>query len=94
MMKPLFGTLHPRLRRPTQSGRSSAGALARHRPVIGQLATEHGSGLGKQRWVVEAAVNFHRFRRLRLRWGRDPDIRMPFLLLACSLMCSGRLAAL
>jgi transposase len=49
------------------------------KPVIGRRATEHASGLGKQRWVVEAAVNFlHQFRRLRIRWERDPEIHTAF----------------
>jgi transposase len=65
------------------------------KPVIGRRATEHGSGLGKQRWVVEAAVNFlHKFRRLRIRWERGPEMHLAFLYLACALICWRRLTAL
>jgi transposase len=62
------------------------------KPVIGRRASEHGSRLGKQRWIVEAAVNFlHQFRRLRIRWERDPEMHLAFLLRACSLLCWRRL---
>jgi transposase len=65
------------------------------KPVIGRRATEHGSGLGKQRWVVEAAVNsLHQFRRLRIRWERSSEAHLAFLRLACALICWRRLTAL
>lgn len=36
---------------------------------IARRGTEHGSGLGTQRWVVERAfAHLHWFRRLRIRW--------------------------
>jgi transposase len=39
------------------------------KPVIARRGTEHGSGLGTQRWVVERAfAHLHWFRRLRIRW--------------------------
>jgi transposase len=41
-------------------------------PVIARRGTEHGSGLGQYRWVVEQTFALlHWFRRLRIRWG-DP----------------------
>jgi len=65
------------------------------KPVIGRRATEHGSGLGTQRWVVEAAVNsLHQFRRLRIRWERSSEAHMAFLYLACTLICWSHLSAL
>jgi transposase len=39
------------------------------KPLIARRGTEHGSGLGTQRWVVERAfAHLHWFRRLRIRW--------------------------
>ncbi len=65
------------------------------KPVIGRRATEHGSGLGKQRWVVEAAVySLHQFRRLRIRGERSSEAHLAFLHLACALICWRRLTAL
>ena len=56
---------------------------------------EHGSGLGKQRWVVERGFShLHHFRRLRIRYERDPVIHTAFLTLACSIMCWRRLQSL
>jgi transposase len=38
-------------------------------PVIARRGTEHGSGLGQYRWVVEQTFALlHWFRRLRIRW--------------------------
>jgi transposase len=45
-------------------------------PIIVRRGTEHGSGLGVYRWVVEAAFALlHWFRRLRIRWERRDDIQ-------------------
>jgi transposase len=41
-------------------------------PKIARRRTEHGSGLGIYRWVVERTVSWlHSFRRLRLRTDRN-----------------------
>jgi transposase len=49
---------------------------------------QHGSGLGRWRWVVEHTFAWlHNYRRLRIRWGRDPAVHMAFLTLACALIC-------
>lgn len=65
------------------------------KPLIARRDTEHGSGLGKQRWVVERAfAHLHWFRRLRIRWEIRDDIYEPFLTLACALICRRRLRAL
>ena len=38
-------------------------------PHLARKRTEHGSGLGVHRWVVEQTVALlHWFRRLRIRW--------------------------
>ncbi len=58
------------------------------RPVTARRRTEHGSGLGKFRWVVERTHSWlHGFRRLRIRFERRSDIHEAFLKLACSLVC-------
>ena len=62
------------------------------KPVIARRGTEHGSGLGRQRWVVERSfAHLHNFRRLRIRYERDPEIHEAFLTLACSILCFRRL---
>ena len=48
----------------------------------------HGSGLGKQRWVVERTIAWlHQYRRLRVRYERRDDIHEAFLAIGCSLIC-------
>jgi transposase len=50
------------------------------RPLIARRDTEHGSGLGTQRRVVERAfAHLHWFRRLRIRWEIRDDIHEAFL---------------
>ena len=56
-------------------------------PHIAQRGTEHGSGLGVHRWVVEATIALlHWFRRLRIRWERRDDIHQAFLALGCAII--------
>jgi transposase len=63
--------------------------------LIARRGTDYGSGLGKQRWVVERAfARLHRFRRLRIRWEIRDDIHEAILALACALICRRRLRAL
>jgi transposase len=65
------------------------------KPKIARRGTEHGSGLGTQRWVVERAfAHLHWFRRLRIRWEIRDDIHEAFLTLACALICWRRLRSL
>ena len=48
----------------------------------------HGSGLGKQRWVVERSIAWlHQYRRSRVRYERRADIHEAFLAIGCSLIC-------
>ena len=64
-------------------------------PVIARRGTEHGSGLGVHRWVVEQTIALlHWFRRLRTRWEIRDDIHEAFLSLACSIICWRRLTNL
>lgn len=65
------------------------------RPLIARRGTEHGSGLGKQRWVVEQTFALlHHFRQLRIRWEIRADIHQAFLSLGCALVCWRRLTSL
>ncbi|WP_107309141.1 IS5 family transposase [Streptomyces sp. TP-A0356] len=64
------------------------------KPLIARRGTEHGSGLGSHRWVVERAfAHLHWFRRLRIRWEIRDDIHEAFLTLGCALICRRRLNA-
>jgi transposase len=52
-------------------------------PEVAKRLTEHGSGLGVFRWVVERTLSwFHQFRRLRVRNERRDDIHRGFCKLA------------
>ncbi len=65
------------------------------KPIIARRATEHGSGLGKLRWVVERSFAWlHQFRRLRIRWERRPELHKAFMHLACAFICQRFLRAL
>jgi transposase len=58
------------------------------RPLLAERNTEHGSGLGKTRWVVERTLSWlHQFRRLRVRWERRADIHQAFLVMGCIVIC-------
>ena len=60
-------------------------------PVIARRNTEHGSGLGKYRWVVEAAFAWlFNYRRLRVRYEKRDDIHEAFLKIGCLLICWNR----
>jgi transposase len=57
-------------------------------PVIAKRNTDHGSGLGKFRWVVERTISWlHQFRRLRSRWEKLPAMHQAFLNLGCAMIC-------
>jgi transposase len=64
------------------------------RPEIARRQTEHGSSLGRYRWVVERTFAWlHQFKRLLVRYDRRHDIHEAFLALACCLVCFRRLRA-
>jgi transposase len=64
-------------------------------PVLAKRRTEHGSGLGVTRWVVERTLSwFHQFRRLRIRCERLPEIHEAFLSIGCILICWNFICAL
>jgi transposase len=62
------------------------------KPVIARRQAEHGTGLGRHRWVVERTFAWlHNRRRLLLRTDRQHETHEAFLSLACCLICWRRL---
>jgi transposase len=65
----------------------------RIKPEIARRQTEHGSGLGRARWVVERTFAWlHQFKRLLVRYDRRAEIHEAFLALGCCSVCFRRLA--
>jgi transposase len=63
------------------------------KPHIARRQTEHGSGLGRVRWVVERTFAWlHWFRRLRIRYERCDQRHLAFLKLGCAVICQRLLA--
>jgi transposase len=61
-------------------------------PMIAKRNSEHGSGLGKYRYVVEAAFAWlFNQRRLRVRYEKRDDIHEAFLVIGCFLICWRRI---
>jgi transposase len=57
-------------------------------PLLAMRNTEHGSGLGRWRWVVERSFAWlNQFRRLRVRYEKRADIHEALLALGCALIC-------
>ena len=67
----------------------------RRRRITAEIArrqTEHGSGLGRARWVVERTFAWlHQLKRLLVRYDRRGEIHEAFLALGCCLVCFRRL---
>ena len=62
------------------------------KPEIARRQTEHGSGLGRYRWVVERTFAWlHQFKRLLVRYDRRGEIHEAFLALGCCIVCFRRL---
>jgi transposase len=58
------------------------------KPVIARRGVEHGSHLGRERWVVERTFAWlHNLRRLRTRYERRAELHEAFMLLGCSVIC-------
>jgi transposase len=65
------------------------------REIIARRKTEHGSGLGEFRYVVEAFFHWlFNWRRLRLRYEKRPDIHDAFLSLGCAMICWRKLSVI
>jgi hypothetical protein len=61
----------------------------------GQARTEHGSGLGKTRYVVERSLSWmSNFRRLKLCYERFGEHFQAFHELAACLICANRIGVL
>jgi transposase len=61
-------------------------------PVIARRQSEHGSGLGRYRWVVERTFAWlHQFKRLLVRYERRAEMHEAMLALGCCLVCFRRL---
>jgi transposase len=59
---------------------------------IARRQTDHGSGLGRARWVVERTFAWlHHFKRLLVRYDRRHEIHEAFLAIGCCLVCFRRL---
>jgi transposase len=62
------------------------------KPAIAQRGSEHGSGLGTIRWVVERTfAHLHQFKRLLVRYERRAEMHEAMLALGCCLLCFRRL---
>jgi len=62
------------------------------KPLIARRSADHGSGLGRERWVVERTfAHLHNLRRLRTRYERDDEMHVAFMLLGCAVVCLRRL---
>ena len=65
------------------------------RPMIARRQTEHGSGLGRVRWVVERTFAWlHNLKRLLVRYERRAEMHQALLALGCCLVCFRRLTNL
>jgi len=63
------------------------------KPMIARRGVQHGSHLGRQRWVVERTFAWlHNLRRLRTRYERDDRLHMAFMLLGCAVVCQRQLS--
>jgi transposase len=64
------------------------------KPVIARRGADHGTGLGRERWVVERTFAWlHNLRRLRIRYERRSDLHLAFMLLGCAVICQRALTA-
>src|SRR5712691_5909532 len=64
-------------------------------PVIARKQTDHGSGLGTLRWVVERTfAHLHQFKRLLVRYERRAEMHEAMLAIGCCLICFRRLRKL
>ena len=64
------------------------------KPVIARRSIDHRSGVGRERWVVERTfAHLHNLRRLRIRYERDDQLHLAFMLLGRAAVCQRRLIA-
>ena len=61
-------------------------------PLLARIGTDHGSGLGTLRWVVESCLAwFSHYRRLKLCYERTGEHFQAFHELAAALICARKL---
>lgn len=61
-------------------------------PMLGRTRTDHGSGLGQLRWVVESSLAwFGNWRRIKFCYERDGEHFQAFHDVAAALICAGKL---
>ena len=61
-------------------------------PLLARIGTDHGSGLGTMRWVVESCLAwFGHHRRLKICYEKDGRYFQAFHELAAALICAGKL---
>jgi transposase len=61
------------------------------KPLIARRRTEHGSGLGQERWTVERTIShLHNKRRLLVRTDRSQETHEALLSLAACVLCYRR----
>ena len=61
------------------------------KPLIARRRTEHGSGLGRERWMVERTIShLHNKHRLLIRADRSQETHEALLSLAACLLCYRR----
>ena len=62
------------------------------RTEIARRNTEHGSGLGIFRYVVEQSIALlHQFRRLKMRFDKRDDMHETFMVIGEAIICWRRL---
>jgi len=62
------------------------------RPRIARRGIESSARLGRHRWRVERSLSWLScFRRLQVRWDRYSGRFFAFVLVACAVVCFGRL---
>jgi transposase len=65
--------------------------LRRIQPLIARRRTEHGSGLGRERWIVERTIShLHNKRRLLVRTDRSNETHEALLSVAVCMLCYRR----
>lgn len=61
-------------------------------PLLARIGTDHGSGLGALRWVVESCLAwFGHYRRLKLCYERTGEHFQAFHELGAALICARKL---
>jgi transposase len=84
----VFATLREAIHKPQRRELRKRGISAE----IARRQTEHGSGVGRYRWVVERTFAWlHQFKRLLVRYDRRAEIHEAFLSIGCCLVCYRRL---